>query len=97
MSTTRVSYHLSAKRLFTRDPPLLSHSCSFASIRGSNFSFSCGNGSALDLQRASPQLFLQELRSKGSLGFGDLFGWAFGDDLAAVGKNDRPNGDIFLV
>jgi hypothetical protein len=46
-STTRVSYLPSAGRLFIcdlrstiHDPPLLSHSCSFASIRGSKSSFS---------------------------------------------------------
>ena len=61
------------------------------------FFFSYGNGSAFDLQCLTPQLLLKKLRSEGFLGFGDLFGCAFGDDLAAKGKNDRPNGDIFLV
>jgi len=82
-STTRVSYLLSAKRFFVRDQQsTILSSLPFVFLRVHSrfkiFIFGYGIGSALDLQRASPQLLSQKLRSKRFPGFGHLFGWAFG-------------------
>ena len=72
---------LNSKSETSEDLPLLSfrsHSCSFASIRGSKSSLS-----TISIFR--PQLLFQKPRRKGFFGFGDLLGCALGDDFTAVG------------